>query len=147
MLAPARAVPHDGRTHPPPPLRPSAPPPLRPSAPPSLSPPPRSPVMPYLPTAAPAEIGFDPQRLDVAYRLLKKWTDDGTVPSGAITVGRQGRMVEPRLFGRMGPGADAPPIRPDAMFLLASITKPIVYFCAMQLVEQGRLSLTDPVVR
>jgi CubicO group peptidase (beta-lactamase class C family) len=101
----------------------------------------------HLPVAAPAEIGFDPDRLDVAYRLLKSWTLDGSVPSGAIVVGRHGRMVEPRLFGRMGPAADAPPIRPDALFLMASITKPIVYFGAMKLVEQGKLSLTDPVTR
>ena len=37
-------------------------------------------------------------------------------------------------------------IRPDAIFLLASITKPIVYMGALMLVERGLLNLSDPVM-
>ena len=33
------------------------------------------------------------------------------------------------------------------MFLMASITKPIVYTAAMMLVERGLLNLSDPVIR
>jgi CubicO group peptidase (beta-lactamase class C family) len=47
----------------------------------------------------------------------------------------------------MGPEPDAPPIRDDALFLMASITKPIVYLGAMLLVERGLLNLTDPVTQ
>jgi len=108
--------------------------------------------MPYLPTAAPQEIGFDPDRLQRAYDLLAAWTKpaaDGLseVSAGAICVGRHGKMVAPRLFGRMSTAADAAPIRDDAIFLLASITKPIVYFGAMMLVERGLLNLTDRVTK
>ncbi|MGI8982822.1 MAG: serine hydrolase domain-containing protein [Pirellulaceae bacterium] len=101
--------------------------------------------MPHLPLAKPEEIGLDPQRLQRAYELLEKWTADGTIPGGAIAVGRRGKLVEPRYFGRQGPEADAPPIRRDGMFLLASITKPIVYLGAMMLVERGLLSLSRRV--
>jgi CubicO group peptidase (beta-lactamase class C family) len=85
----------------------------------------------------------------VAYDLLEKWTigPDAPVPGGAILVGRHGKIVPPRFFGRQGPGPDAPSIRHDGMFLLASITKPIAYLGAMLLVERGRLNLSDPVVR
>jgi CubicO group peptidase (beta-lactamase class C family) len=105
--------------------------------------------MPHLPLATPAELDFDPQRLQVAYDLLQSWTtgDRPPVPSGAILVGRWGKMVEPRFFGRQGPEPDAPPIRDDSMFLLASITKPVTYMAAMLLVERGLLNLSDPVVR
>jgi CubicO group peptidase (beta-lactamase class C family) len=51
------------------------------------------------------------------------------------------------LFGRQGPESDAPPIRSDALFLLASITKPIVYLTALKLVERGLLNLNDHVTR
>jgi CubicO group peptidase (beta-lactamase class C family) len=106
--------------------------------------PPRS-----LPTARPDEIGLDPRRLEVAYRLLADWTTgrDAPVPGGAILVGRHGRVVPPRFFGRQGPEPDAPPLRRDAQFLMASITKPVVYLAAMMLVERGRLNLSDPVTR
>ena len=103
--------------------------------------------MPQLAVAEPAELGFDSARLQRAYDLLDAWTRSGEVPGGAVAVGRRDRLVAPRFFGRMGPEADAPPIRDDAMFLMASITKPIVYLGAMLLVERGLLTLTDRVTR
>ncbi|MFN4257864.1 MAG: serine hydrolase domain-containing protein [Gemmataceae bacterium] len=102
-----------------------------------------------LPQAKPQDIGIDPRRLRMAYDLLEKWTTgpDAPVPAGAILVGRHGKIVAPRFFGRQGPEPDAPPIRPDSIFLLASITKPITYLGAMLLVERGQLNLTDRVTR
>jgi CubicO group peptidase (beta-lactamase class C family) len=102
-----------------------------------------------LPHAKPADIGIDSRRLDVAFALLKKWTTgpDAPVPGGAIIVGRNGKVVPPRFFGRMGPEKDAEAIRDDALFLMASITKPVVYIAGMMLVERGLLNLTDPVTR
>lgn len=97
--------------------------------------------------AKPEEIGLDAARLQVAYDLLDRWTTgpDAQIPGGALAIGRQGRLVEPRFFGRQGPEADAGPIRRDGVFLLASITKPVTYMAAMILAERGQLSLADPV--
>ncbi len=102
-----------------------------------------------LPHARPEDIGLDPRRLRDAYDLLEKWTagPDAPVPGGAVLVGRDGKIVPPRFFGRQGPEKDAPPLREDALFLLASITKPVAYLAALLLVERGRLSLTDRVTR
>ena len=36
------------------------------------------------------------------------------------------------------------PLTPDALFRIASMTKPITSVALMQLVEQGRLGLDDP---
>ncbi len=106
-------------------------------------------AVPPLPHAAPKDIGIDARRLQVAYDLLERWTTgpDAPIPGGAILVGRAGTIVPPRFFGRQGPEPDAPPIRPDAMFLLASITKPITYMGGMILVERGLLNLNDRVTR
>jgi len=100
-----------------------------------------------LPHAKPAELGLDPGQLEVAYRLLEQWTEgpDAPIPGAALLVGRKGRVVPPRFFGRQGPEADAKAIRPDGMFLIASVTKPITNVCAMKLVERGELNLSEPV--
>lgn len=105
--------------------------------------------MPKLEHAPPQEIGLDRSRLERAYDLLASWTDgpQAPLPGGAILVGRNGKIVEPRFFGRQGPEADAPPIRRDGVFLLASITKPVTYTAGMMLVERGLLNLSDPVTR
>src|SRR5437762_7574183 len=75
-----------------------------------------------LPHANPDDIGLDARRLQAAYDLLQGWTTgaEAPVPGAAILVGRRGRVVAPRYFGRQGPEADAPAIRPDALFLMAS---------------------------
>ena len=105
--------------------------------------------MPKLEYAKPNEIGLDGKRLDIAYNLLRKWTTgaDAPVPGGAILVGRQGKIVEPRFFGKQGPEPKAEPIRRDGLFLLASISKPVTYLGALMLVEKGLLNLSDKVTR
>jgi CubicO group peptidase (beta-lactamase class C family) len=102
-----------------------------------------------LPQVKPEELGLDPKRLQFAYDLLEKWTTgpNAPVPGGAILVGRSGKTVAPRFFGRQGPEADAGPIRRDAMFYMASITKPVIYTSALMLVERGLLNLSDKVTR
>jgi CubicO group peptidase (beta-lactamase class C family) len=97
-----------------------------------------------LPTVKPEEIGFNPTRLGRAHDLLEEWTRADKVPGAALCIGRKGQMLEPRFFGRQRPDADAP-LRKDALFLVASITKPVTVTAVMMLVERGRLALEDRV--
>lgn len=102
-----------------------------------------------LPQAKPDELGLDPPRLQVAYDLMEKWTTgpNAPVPGGAILVGRNGKTVAPRFFGRQGPEPDAEPLREDGMFYMASVTKPVIFTAGMLLVERGKLNLSDRVTR
>jgi CubicO group peptidase (beta-lactamase class C family) len=102
--------------------------------------------MPTLPTAKPAEIGFSPARLDHALDLVRRWAAEDRIPSAGLAVGRRGKMIEPLVVGKHRAAEDAPPIRKDALFLVASITKPVTVAGAMLLVERGAFSLEDPVV-
>jgi CubicO group peptidase (beta-lactamase class C family) len=103
--------------------------------------------MPPLPTATtPEAIGFDPIRLRQAETLLQRWVDTDRVPAAAFCVGRAGRALAPRLFGHQHPGPDSPPLRADALFLVASITKPVTATAVVMLAERGLLSLNDRVV-
>jgi CubicO group peptidase (beta-lactamase class C family) len=54
-------------------------------------------------------------------------------------------MLKPAYFGRMRPEAEAQPLRSDALFLVASITKPVTVTAVMMLVERGLLALEDRV--
>ncbi|MEC5397438.1 serine hydrolase domain-containing protein [Uliginosibacterium sp. H1] len=63
-----------------------------------------------------------------------------------VLVAHEGRLVYHRAAGLADREAGTP-MREDAIFLLASVTKPIVTVAAMRLVEQGRLRLDDPVTR
>jgi len=97
----------------------------------------------------PRELGLNPGVLERAFRWLADWTETGEprLSAAALAVGRGTKRLPARFFGRQGPEADAPPLRHDAIFPVASITKPILYSGFMQLIEEGRAGLTDLVGR
>lgn len=98
-----------------------------------------------LPLARPEEFGIHEGRLQRAHELLERWTREDKIPAAGLCVGRKGRMLEPRFFGRQAPGPDATPLRKSALFLVASITKPVTVTAVMMLVERGLLRLEDRV--
>ena len=95
------------------------------------------------------ELGLNSDVLERAYRWLAEWTETGEprLSAAALAVGRGSKRLAARFFGRQGPEANAPPLRHDSIFPVASITKPIVFSAFMQLVEEGRVGLTDLVAR
>jgi CubicO group peptidase (beta-lactamase class C family) len=62
-----------------------------------------------------------------------------------MLVARRSVVVLREEYGRVGPQPDAPPLLLDAVYPLASATKPITATCAMCLVEDGLLGLNRPV--
>jgi len=102
--------------------------------------------MPPLPIAEPQALGIDSGRLRRAHALVRHWVQTNRIPAAALCVGRRGRMLEPLLVGRQRPEPGGPALRPDALFLIASITKPVTVTAAMILVERGQLALSDRVV-
>src|SRR5437016_9618029 len=101
--------------------------------------------MPGIPIGKPESIGLDPAALRRADELVQRWLKEDRIPAAGWTVGRRGRMIEPRLVGRQSAAKDAKPIRRDALFLIASITKPVAATAIMMLLERGRLALDDRV--
>ena len=57
-----------------------------------------------LPQVKPKEIDVDARRLQAAYDLMQEWTagKKAPVPGGAILVGRSGKTLAPRYFGKQG---------------------------------------------
>lgn len=70
----------------------------------------------------------------------------GHVPGAVVLVGQQGKVVYRQAFGAMSLVPTQTPMRPDAIFDIASLTKVVATTTAvMQLVEAGRIRLDDPV--
>jgi len=78
--------------------------------------------------------------------LCGTMADDATVPALAIDfVRRDSGLEEPLLFGRQRLEDSPGTIRDNAIFLVASLTKPFVAMAVMMLVEQGRIALNERV--
>ncbi|GGZ78237.1 serine hydrolase domain-containing protein [Streptomyces bluensis] len=77
--------------------------------------------------------------------FLKKHVSDGSVP-GAVALVARGDRTEVEAVGVADVEGAAPMAR-DSIFRIASITKPVVAAAVMMLVEDGRMTLDDPVAR
>jgi CubicO group peptidase (beta-lactamase class C family) len=102
-------------------------------------------MMAQLRLGAASSAGLSEARLKLAAGLLEAAVHSGSVGAAAILVVRNGRIAIHKGFGRMSNATDAPPVEPDSVFLLASITKPVTAAALMLLVERGMVSLNDPV--
>ena len=96
------------------------------------------------PYAAPADVGLSEQQLWLFKERLYARVVARHLVGSEILVIKDGRIV---LHQAMG-WADidrAVPLERDAVFRLASMTKPFVGTATLMLVEQGRIGLDDPV--
>ena len=67
----------------------------------------------------------------------------GDVPGLVVMAATRDRVVYGGVFGKAEVGRERP-MTADAIFRIASMTKPVTSVAAMQLFEQGRFALDDP---
>ena len=89
--------------------------------------------------------GLDPAGLDRLHDRLAAHVERGDVP-GLVALVARGPDVHTETLGSAALG-DPTPLRRDAIFRIASLSKPIAGAGAMTLVDDGVLSLGDPVER
>ncbi len=89
-------------------------------------------------TLDPRDLGFVPERLArITAHIEHTYLAPGLLPFAALRIGRGDEIV---LDWQSG-------VAPDAIYRIASMTKPVTSIAAMQLVEAGRLALSDPVAK
>ena len=99
-----------------------------------------------LPQATPEEVGMSRAALDRIPAVVQSLLDKQQTAGALVLAARYGKVVRMQAFGRMNIAAGTP-MRPDAIFRIHSMTKPITTVAAMQLIEQGRLDLDDPAAK
>jgi CubicO group peptidase (beta-lactamase class C family) len=87
--------------------------------------------------------GLDVSALSLVHDALCAHTESGRAP-GLVALLARGDDVHTEVLGRAALG-DPAPLRRDAIFRIASLTKPIAAAGAMLLVDDGVLALADPV--
>jgi serine-type D-Ala-D-Ala carboxypeptidase len=93
----------------------------------------------------PEEAGMSAERLRRAVQVAERSVAAGETQALVVLAARRGAIVLQEAFGRLTPYADAPPLPPDAIYPIASITKPITATVVMALVEDGLIGLNRPV--
>jgi CubicO group peptidase (beta-lactamase class C family) len=93
---------------------------------------------------SPEEVGFLSTRLKRLSDRINEGVKNGEIPGAVVLIARNGKIVMFDAFGFRDREAKAP-MTTDTIFRIASMSKPIVSVAAMMLVEEGRLSLAEPV--
>lgn len=73
--------------------------------------------------------------------LMEKWD----IPGGSLAVAYKGRLVLARGYGIID-RVSKTPAQPTTLYRLGSIAKPITAVAVLQVVDQGRIALDDPIL-
>jgi CubicO group peptidase (beta-lactamase class C family) len=99
-----------------------------------------------IPQAEPEAVGVSSARLARIVPALNAQIEAGQLPGAVVAIARHGRLIFHEAVGRLRPDNSTPMPR-DALFAIASMTKPITGVAGLMLWEEGRLGLADPVER
>jgi CubicO group peptidase (beta-lactamase class C family) len=95
-------------------------------------------------TAKPEELGLSTERLGRIHETIQRHIEASDI-SGAVTVvARKGRIAHFEAQGVMDLDSKKP-MPKNAIFRIASMSKPVTGVAIMMLMEEGKIRLTDPV--
>ncbi|HMO40526.1 MAG TPA: serine hydrolase [Saprospiraceae bacterium] len=94
--------------------------------------------------AAPEAVGLSAERLQRLDQRILQHVEAGQVPGAVALIARRGQVAHFKGYGAQDIEAGMP-MRTDAIFRIASMTKPVTTVAAMMLFEEGKFSLDDRV--
>ncbi len=94
----------------------------------------------------PEEVGMSSERLQRVNQMVQRYIDAKEITGAVTIVARKGKVAHFEAQGLMDVEAKTP-MRKDAIFRMASMSKPVTGVAILMLVEEGKVRLTDPVSR
>ncbi|HEY4171122.1 MAG TPA: serine hydrolase domain-containing protein [Reyranella sp.] len=100
--------------------------------------------MDTLPLVSPEQVGLSAARLARVSDWMKGWVDSGKLPGLLVAVMRRGELAFAETYGKADVERNKP-VRPDTIYRIYSMTKPLTSTAIMMLYEEGRFQLDDPI--
>ncbi len=91
----------------------------------------------------PEDVGISSKRLERVSVAMRSEIEKGLMPGAVVAIARKGKLVYFESFGFLDKAAGTS-MPKDAIFPIASMTKPMVTVGALSLYEENRLLLNDP---
>ena len=98
------------------------------------------------PDVTPEEVGLSSERLARFADYTNAMVESGKIPGATIAVARFGKLAYFETIG-WADIDERKPTRADTLYRLHSMTKPLFAVATLALVEEGRLSLNEPISR
>src|SRR5687768_662178 len=99
-----------------------------------------------VPSGKAEEGGMSAERLARIKEAVQRHIDNGSVPGAVTAVARNGKLVHLEAHGVIDVETRKP-MPKDAIFRLASMSKPVVAVTVMMMIEEGKVRLNDPISR
>ena len=96
------------------------------------------------PTAAPEEVGVSSDRLQRLSNTMQRYIDSNMLAGTVSLVSRNGKVIHVESQGWKNKETGEQ-MTDDSIFVIMSMTKPIVSAALMMLYEEGHFLLTDPI--
>ncbi len=98
--------------------------------------------------AKPETLGVSVERLDRIDAVVNQAIDKGDLPGAVVLIVHRSHVVFRKAYGQRSKQPAAVAMTTDTVFDLASLTKPVATATSvMLLIEQGKLSPSDPVAK
>jgi CubicO group peptidase (beta-lactamase class C family) len=92
----------------------------------------------------PDKVGFSTERLKRLSDAFQSDVDKGLIPGAVVLIAKEGKIALFEAFGFQDREKRIP-MRPDSIFRIASMTKPITSVALMMLMEEGKIQIDDPL--
>jgi CubicO group peptidase (beta-lactamase class C family) len=96
------------------------------------------------PTASPESVGVSSERLQRLSDAMQRYIDANMIAGTVSLVSRNGKVIHMESQGWKNKETGEP-MTDDSIFVIMSMTKPIVSTALMMLYEEGRFLLSDPI--
>ena len=94
--------------------------------------------------ASPESVGFSSAGLEAVTANLQEHVDNGDIAGVVAAVAREGKIVYYKALGLLDI-EQVTPMREDALFRIYSMTREITSVAVLQLYEQGKFEMDEPV--
>lgn len=94
---------------------------------------------------APEDVGYRPETMNVLEGHIKGLMNQGKLQCASYLISRNEQVLAVGSMGKLRCDEGQEPFLPDSIRRIASITKVVVAVAVMQLVEQGKVRLDQPV--
>ncbi|MGO9606123.1 MAG: serine hydrolase domain-containing protein [Candidatus Binataceae bacterium] len=96
---------------------------------------------------SPAEVGLNPDKVQALMARAAREVRDGILPACQVAIARNGKIAAMQTFGRAVQGGVDQPATAETVFVAMSATKAITSSALWLLIQEGKISPADKIVK
>src|SRR5215469_9272349 len=93
------------------------------------------------------EVGLVPDKVQALMDRAERDVKEGILPACQVAIARKGKIAAMKTFGRAVQGGVEKPATDETVFVAMSATKAITSSALWLLIQEGKIGISDPIVK